>query len=254
LTLTVVFVGWCAVAYRASSEARDALKSDSRVVVMRDEGLWRFSPAGPPAKVPAGLLFFAGSLVDPVAYAPLARAVAAAGYPVILVELPRRGAFGGADGSAVLHTALGAIHEDERAWQWLIGGHSRGAVVATRMASEVMDMGSSTVAGLLLVGTSHPRDVDLSGFKRPVTKIFATNDGLASVEKIEANKRLLPPNTTWVRIEGGNHSQFGWYGFQPGDRFATITRDDQHKQLITAVIEALRRVSDRSKSGLPPVY
>ena len=254
LTATVVFVTWCLLAYRASGEAKDALKTDSRVTVVRDGAVWRFSPAGRSTKVPAGLLFFAGSLVDPVAYAPLARAVAAAGYPVILVSLPRRGAFGGADGAAVLHSALGAIHEDERAWQWLIGGHSRGAVVATRLAAEVTDMGSSTVAGLLLVGTSHPRDVDLSRFKRPVTKIFATNDGLASVAKIEANKRLLPPTTTWVRIEGGNHSQFGWYGFQPGDRFATISREDQHKQMITAVIDALRRVSDKSKSGLPPVY
>ena len=85
-------------------------------------------------------------------------------------------------------------------------------------------------AGAVLLGTSHPRDVDLSRYKHPVTKIFATRDGLASVDKVEANRHLLPPSTRWVKIEGGNHSQFGWYGFQPGDRFATISRDAQHTQ------------------------
>ena len=254
ISATVVFVAWCAIAYRATSDATAAMKSDAQVVVQPSEGVVRFSPASQPAKVPVGLLFFAGSLVDPVAYAPLARAVAAAGSPVILVSLPRRGAFGGADSPEVLANALGAIHEDERAVQWLIGGHSRGAVVASRMVSQLASLGAGSVAGLLLVGTSHPRDVNLSGYKRPVTKIVATRDGLASLEKIEANRHLLPSTTRWVRIEGGNHSQFGWYGFQPGDRFATISRDAQHAQMIGAIIESLRLASDPRRAALAPLY
>ncbi|MBL0170346.1 MAG: hypothetical protein IPP90_06360 [Gemmatimonadaceae bacterium] len=254
ISATVVFVGWCAIAYRATSEAKAAMKSDARVQVAPDVGVVRFTAAGQPGKVPVGLLFFAGSLVDPVAYAPLARAVAAAGYPVILVSLPRRGMFGGADSPEVLGTALGAIHEDERAVQWLIGGHSRGAVVASKMVSEVASLGGGSVAGLLLVGTSHPRDVDLSRYKHPVTKIFATRDGLASMDKIEANRRLLPASTRWVKIKGGNHSQFGWYGFQPGDRFATISRDAQHAQMIAAIIESLRLASDPRRAALAPLY
>ncbi|MEQ1693342.1 MAG: alpha/beta hydrolase [Gemmatimonas sp.] len=253
LTATVAFVLWCVVAYRATSDARVAMKSDGQVVVEPDGEVIRFSSVTKTDKVPVGLLFIAGSLVDPVAYAPLARAVAAAGFPVILVKLPRRGAFGGADSPEVLLNALSAIHEDERAWQWLIGGHSRGAVVASRMVSELAELGARSIAGLLLVGTSHPRDVDLSRYKRPVTKIYATRDGLASVEKIEANRRLLPSTTRWVRIEGGNHSQFGWYGFQPGDHFATISADAQHTQLITAVLESLRLAGDPRRTQPPPM-
>lgn len=254
LTATIVFVGWCALAYRATADAKAAIVTDGRVLVEPDVGVVRFTSASQPTKVPVGLLFFAGSLVDPVAYAPLARAIATAGYPVILVSLPRRGAFGGADSPEVLQNALGAIHDDERAAQWLIGGHSRGAVVATRMVSQLASLGAGSVAGLLLVGTSHPRDVDLSGYKRPVTKIVATRDGLASLEKVEANRRLLPATTRWVRIEGGNHSQFGWYGFQPGDRFATISRESQQRQMITAILEALRVAGEGRRTELAPLY
>ena len=254
LTATVIFVAWCAIAYRATPDARAAMRSDARGVVTPGENVTRFASTSQPANVPVGLLFFAGSLVDPVAYAPLARAVAAAGYPVILVPLPRRGAFGGADAPEVLHIALSAIHEDERAVQWLIGGHSKGAVVASRMVADLASLGAGSVAGLLLVGTSHPRDVDLSGYKHPVTKIVATRDGLASLDKVEANRRLLPPTTRWVRIEGGNHSQFGWYGFQPGDRFATISREEQHAQMIAAILESLRLAGDPSRTRLAPLY
>jgi hypothetical protein len=78
----------------------------------------------------------------------------------------------------------------------------------------------------------------------PVTKIVGTNDGLATVEEVESNRNKLPVTTNWVRIEGGNHSQFGWYGFQPGDSRATISPADQHEQMIQAVISTLRHVAE----------
>ena len=91
-----------------------------------------------------------------------------------------------------------------------------------------------------MIGTTHPRDVDLSGLEVPVTKLVATRDGLAKVAGVEANRHLLPASTRWVRIEGGNHSQFGWYGFQPGDRRADISASEQRRQMIGAVIGALQ--------------
>jgi pimeloyl-ACP methyl ester carboxylesterase len=103
----------------------------------------------------------------------------------------------------------------------------------------------------LLVGTTHPRDVDLSKLKWPVTKIVGTQDGIAPLEKVEANRHLLPASTRWVRIEGGNHSQFGWYGFQPFDHFATISRDEQHAQLIREIIESLRQAGEPRQAMRP---
>jgi len=251
LLATVVFFGWSFLAYRATGEARAAMRTDARVVVSEINGVVRFSPGTQKAIVPVGLVFFPGSLVEPAAYAPLGHALAAAGYPVILVPLPRRGAFGGADAPELLHTALNAMHDDERAAKWIIGGHSRGAVVATRFVSQLASLGAASVGGLLLVGTTHPRDVDLSKLKWPVTKIVGTQDGIAPLEKVEANRHLLPASTRWVRIEGGNHSQFGWYGFQPFDHFATIPRDEQHAQLIREIIESLRLAGEPRQAMRP---
>ncbi len=96
------FFGWSWVAYQASDEARAALQSDERVGVRRREGYWSFSPRAGSCSQAVGLLFFPGALVEPAAYAPLARAVVQKGYAVLLIELPRRGMFGGADGGEVV--------------------------------------------------------------------------------------------------------------------------------------------------------
>jgi pimeloyl-ACP methyl ester carboxylesterase len=251
LVATVLFFGWSFIAYRATAEARAAMRSDARVVVTEMNGVFRFSPGTQKAPVPMGLVFFPGALVEPAAYAPLAQALAASGFPVIMVPLPRRGAFGGADAPELMSTTVNAMHDDERAARWIVGGHSRGAVVATKLVSQMASLGAGSIGGLLLIGTTHPRDVDLSALKWPVTKIVGTNDGIASLKDAEANRRLLPPTTRWVQIEGGNHSQFGWYGFQPFDRFAGITREAQQTQLIAAIIESLREAGENRPAGRP---
>ena len=74
LAATVVFAVWSLIAYRATDEARRALVSDASVAVTDTTGATRFTPAAGRARSDAGLLFVAGALVDPAAYAPLARA------------------------------------------------------------------------------------------------------------------------------------------------------------------------------------
>jgi pimeloyl-ACP methyl ester carboxylesterase len=229
----LIFTGWSLIAYRASSAARAATRSDARVTVTRDGDAWRFEPVGPASDV--GLLFVPGALVDPIAYAPLLNATAAGGHRSILLTLPRRGAFGGATDPGIPDRVASIMRRPGAPSRWIIGGHSRGGVVATSLVH-----GSpGRFAGLVLIGTSHPRDVSLAEVRVPVMKIMGTRDGLASVEEVEGNRHLLPPHTQWVSVEGGNHSQFGWYGFQPGDRRATIPAAEQRRIMIRAVIAAL---------------
>ena len=42
---------------------------------------------------------------------------------------------------------------------------------------------------------------------------------------------LLPPDTAYLRIDGGNHEQCGWYTGQPNDPPATVSR--QRQQTLT---------------------
>ena len=245
LTATAVFTVWSLIAYRASDVARGALRSDARVTVTELSGARRFAPVAV-ARSDVGLLFIAGSLVDPTAYAPIAHAAAEAGFVAHVLALPRRGAFGGAEDPTLFARARALMGDPAGPRHWVIGGHSRGAVVAVQLAHERAD----GIAGLVLVGTSHPRDVDLSALTVPVTKVVGTHDGLASRAEVEANRALLPSATRWVWIEGGNHSQFGWYGFQPGDRPARVAASVQRATMIGAIVDLLRRVADIREGAL----
>ena len=42
-----------------------------------------------------------------------------------------------------------------------------------------------------------------------------------------------------VVIDGGNHSQFGNYGFQKGDGEARISREEQEDRTVEAILNFL---------------
>lgn len=245
LVFTVVFTGWSLWAYRADADAHAALVSDDQVMVQHDDGVWSFVPTRGDSsrRDGAALVFFPGALVDPVAYAPLLRAVAAGGYRAYLVEIPRRAAFGGADSPELEARLARVVAGAASPARWVAAGHSKGGVVASTVASQQRP----GFSGLVLIGTSHPRDVDLSGLTVPVTKIVGTHDGLASRAEVESNRGKLPLSTRWEWVEGGNHSQFGWYGFQPGDRWPHITAAAQRDLMIRRVLDMLADVT-----GHPP--
>jgi hypothetical protein len=234
LLATAVFITWSLLAFRATTEAVAALESDGRVQVSETDFGWSFTPSG--ERRNSGLLFVAGAMVDPRAYAPLMRQVAEAGHPALLVKLPRRGIFGGADGPEVLNRGVSATLAAPDVRTWVLAGHSKGGLVAARLART----GAQTFSGLILIGTSHPRDFSLASTRLAVTRIHGTRDTVADVEKLEANRTNLPAVITDVRIDGGNHSQFGSYGFQPGDWPATISREDQQRQTLRAILESLQ--------------
>lgn len=78
-----------------------------------------------------------------------------------------------------------------------------------------------------------------------MTKIVGTRDGLATPAEVKENEPLLPRHTRWIWVDGGNHSQFGWYGFQPMDRRATIPAAEQREIMLQGVLDLLRG-SDRA--------
>ena len=237
ISATVVFVTWSLLAYRASSEARTAMQGNERVAVTEADHHWRFQPRE--ASAETGLLFFPGALVNPKAYAPLLLSVATARYPALLIEVPRRGVAGGADGAEPLNRAVTATLGLPEVKRWVVAGHSRGAEIAARLARTT----APSIAGLVLIGSSHPRDFSITNIGLPVTRVYGTRDTVADVEKLERTKPNLPADAKHVRIDGGNHSQFGSYGFQPGDWPATISREEQQRQTLGAVLEMLQRVA-----------
>ncbi len=103
-------------------------------------------------------------------------------------------------------------------------------------------MHPATVDGLVLWASYPAESNDLSARDVAVVSVYGSRDGLATPEEVTASKDLLPPETRWVEIEGGNHAQFGWYGPQDGDLDATISRSAQQAQIVQATTALLAQM------------
>lgn len=224
---------WLLNSYRTQGVARTLLTSDAKVTVQSSRDSLAFLPTASVRS--SGLLFIVGAGVAAEAYAPLLRPLAEQGYPVFVVRLPYR--------IALLEqhkeTAVGRVHAilggNETVTSWVIAGHSLGGALACRIAAD----SPATVTAMILIGTSHPKRADLSHSRMPITKVYASNDGIATVKMINATRGLLPRDTRWIEIEGGNHSQFAHYGHQLFDGSPTIARDRQQDMTRAALLDAL---------------
>jgi pimeloyl-ACP methyl ester carboxylesterase len=220
------FVVWAESTPAPMPEALSALQPDSTVQVTTDRWLV-FTPVG--EQVQAGLILYPGGRVDPRSYAPAAHEIASQGYLVVVVPMPLNLAV------FAPNAADEVIDTFPNVSVWAVGGHSLGGAMAARYAYGH----PSRVQGLVLWASYPDASNDLSDRDVEVTSISGTLDGLATPEKIAASRPLLPPDTAWVIIEGGNHAQFGWYGPQSGDNPADITREEQQQEIAQATLRLL---------------
>lgn len=219
------FVVWAETPLGPMPEAIAALESNAEVAVQTEPWLL-FAPA---EKTPSvGLIFYPGGRVDPRSYAPAARAIAAQGYLVVIPPVPLNLAVFAPDIAADVIAANPAIK------RWFVGGHSLGGAMAASFAYNHPD----AVDGLVLWASYPASPSDFSQRPDfPVLTVYGSAD--MGLDGIEASRSLLSPTTDWVEIAGGNHAQCGWYGSQPGDNPATISREDQQAQLIAATVDFL---------------
>ena len=234
LSAATLFMVWLVWNAQSHGVAAELLQSTPTLTVSADDEMTVFLPVSLTPEDP-GLVFLPGGGVDPTAYVPLLRRLAETGIPVALVRLPWRMAFSEeakAETWARVERARPRLGSTRRL---LLAGHSRGAALSAGFAFTH----AQQLSGLIMIGTTHPRDHNLSGLTIPVLKIAATRDCVADLDASKANAHNLPPATTWVVIEGGNHAQFGYYGSQLGDCSAEITRDDQQNQTFGAILRWL---------------
>jgi hypothetical protein len=229
---------WLANSLRTQGVPPEMLQSDARVRMLDTDNALALQPIA--GLKPRGLIFFCGSGVAAEAYVPLLRPIAEAGHRVSIIRLPWR--FAPLDShrdEAIAHArTLMAAQADTTAWA--AAGHSLGGAIAARW----LQTAQPGVAALVLVGTTHPKSHDLSALALPVTKVYAEHDEVAAAQNVLANKHLLPAATEWIKIQGGNHSQFGHYGHQLFDGEATISRGEQQRLTRAALFKAL--------GGAPP--
>jgi len=231
LALTAALVLWGSTPLGPDPTAVAALASDA-VVSVEIGRVAALQPVGQEPKT--GLVLYPGGRVDFRSYAPLARAIAAQGYLVVIPRMPLN--------LAVLapERATEIIEGYPEIEAWAVGGHSLGGAMAARYASVHLDR----VEGLVL-WASYPADANsLAGRSDlAVVSVYGTLDGLTEGDEIAASRALLPASTRWVEIEGGNHAQFGWYGAQKGDLLASISHEEQQRIAVEAAVALLEELS-----------
>jgi hypothetical protein len=214
-------------------QAQAALESDEVVTV--ETGRWFvFRPAaGTPN---AGFVLYPAGRVPAEAYAPLARALAKADYLAVVIPSPLNLAIFNP------HAAADVIKAFPEVKHWAVGGHSLGGTAAADFAYEHPDL----VDGLVLMAAYPPEDADLSGRDDlEVTLMYGPLDGLFRAKDVEQARQRLPQDTHEVVIVGGNHAYFGWYGDQPVDGSALISRVKQQTQTLAAIILTLDQIETR---------
>jgi len=172
---------------------------------------------------------YPGAKVPKEAYSYLGRAVAEAGYPAVLLDVRLGFAIFDAQAASRPITALPGIRK------WVLAGHSLGGVAASGFAKKHQDQ----VSGIVFLGSYPSASGSLAETRIRVLSISASNDMLATQEKIGKARPLLPDSANYIGIAGGNHAQFGDYGTQKGDGAAEIPPSRQQRSVAESVLALL---------------
>ncbi|MBW1823378.1 MAG: hypothetical protein JRI87_02265 [Deltaproteobacteria bacterium] len=237
-------------------EGIDAMESTDTVLVKTIEvAMWPGSkpaPADdnsyfafePKNKVPTiGLIIHPGGNCDPRAYAPMAQAIASEGYLVAILPMPNCVSIGGYDRTAKVIEDFGGIEK------WVLAGHSVGGASISQYTYEY-----GGIEGLVMLAglghTLYPLD-DTHNVK--VLSLYGGNDTHLTPETIMESAWSLPADTTYVEIEGGNHTQFGWLDPTPnpyyfeGDGPADITYQEQQDIVVQYTLDLLESFDDNAR-------
>jgi len=225
----VAFVWWGLTPLGPSEAALRALESDATVTVTHTREGWVFAPRSRDAT--AGFIFYPGGHVDARSYAPYARDVAAQGYLAVVPVMPLS--------LAVLspNAASKAIEAYPQIGRWILGGHSLGGVMAAQYADRHPDSSDA----LVLLASYPASGTDLGDAAIPVASLVGTEDTVIALDSWEAGKPLLPEDTEYESVAGGNHAQWGDYGPQPGDtENPSLDAEAQRAVAVSATLRLLR--------------
>ncbi|MYL33618.1 alpha/beta hydrolase [Pontibacillus yanchengensis] len=209
--------------YEASHRAIEAMSPSDKLSITSQEDWILFQPTD---SVGTSVIFYPGGLVEPESYAPLARGIAKQGYPTYIVKMPL-------DLAVLGINKAEKVIEQQNHESYIIGGHSLGGAMAGRFASNHQN----DIEGLFLLASYVDEGGSLASTSMPVLSIIGSNDGIMNIEKLEEGKQYVPKTATYHELSGGNHSQFGSYGFQEGDQKATISEGTQINQTTSFITD-----------------
>lgn len=217
----VAFGIYVNIYYHGNERAIKALDGTDEVTVSAEDNRLVFQPKD--QKVTTGLIFYPGAKVEYSAYAPLMTELAKKGYLCVVTKMPCNLAiFGQGKADDVISDYKDIEH-------WFVGGHSLGGVMAAKYAKEHIDQVEGVVF-LASYSTENLSETNLSAIS-----IYGTKDGILNMDQVVSCRKNMPEDYAELKIQGGNHAQFGDYGQQKGDQSADVTVEEQQEFAANAI-------------------
>ena len=236
LVLIVVLAGiliwgisWATYARPPLPQALAALESDELVSVTEEPWL-TFTPTG---EIQAALIYYPGGRIDPRGYSNMMRAIAEKGYLVVVPSMPINMAIFDTNAAEEIISYYPDVEN------WAIAGHSVGGTSAAMYTAKNPDK----IDGLAIWASYPANSSDLSELDLPVYMIYGELDEGVDRLSIEEKKGLLPPDTVYLEIPGGDHHQFGTYLTEPGDDRSTTPRAVQQAIIIQGTLDLLKTIT-----------
>ena len=225
LAISVAFYVYAAGYYRADREKTDGFMSDMPIEKRELNG---DAVAYIPPTYSEGVIFYPGGKVDPIAYEPLMKALAARGVLAVLVKMPHNLAVLKSNAADGIREQLPGVDS------WYMAGHSLGG----SMAASYLSKNAGEFDGLILLAAYSTADLSDKGAR--VLSIYGSLDGVMNREKYAEYFSNLPSDTEEMVIDGANHAGFGMYGAQKGDGTATLTNEEQIDITVNVILNFIR--------------
>lgn len=178
------------------------------------------------------IFFYAENRIDEKAYFYLANMLQRKGYDVFIAR-------------SLFHQPLFSVSLIDKARQaypkyqaWYLGGHGGGADVITRY---LLNDNEHQIAGAFYFGAV-PDDKVLA-LQRPLFILLGKNDGVFNWENYYAESyKYFTPLIELQIIEGGNHTNFGYYNLDGHDLAATISPKEQQDIVAQRLSKFIERI------------
>lgn len=190
---------------------------------------------GEPDRAKVGFLFYPGGKVGLNAYGELLTRVAARGFFCVVTGMPVN--------LAVLNPNAADKYIEKYREEfpnietWYIGGHSLGGTIACKHAINR----PGVYKGVVFLAAHPDKDDDMNVTDMKALSIYGSIDGVLNRKRHKENYKNFPKDLHEVVIEGGNHGNFGTYGFQNGDRTSLVDRIHQIDITAKAIVEFMSK-------------
>jgi len=210
LLIAAVFI-YLSISYKPNEYAKSCMVSDNYVTYKQENNKLYYE-----SKTPSNIsiIFYGGAKISYESYAPLGYNLSKRGVNVVICSSP-------------FNIALFNINEANNVigykqnQEYYLMGHSLGGSVSSIYAKDNYDK----IKGIIFLASYSHKDI--SSLPLNILSIRGSNDSICLESDISSNKYKLPSSSSFITIEGGNHSYFGAYGNQSRDGVATITNQEQ---------------------------